>query len=241
MLRDVIISLLPGPTGRFVKFLFFSILVCGSSRPYFKKIVKVTDMAIIVFNGSWAARPLGPLWVLPIPPLTTNPLFDEEHLPPVPPVLACREPILSGCHKPDQWYYDDLNSLPLYFEMCKHDDYGFIRCKLDISDLSNLSLVPVADIDRRTPRTNSGMDRYRSAAYRICEDRPVNVFYTYPSLTSSGTTVGSPTTDVNMTHFAKYIYPSTIYSFCPASGRLVWRPDDQDDPYWGSIAIFDFL
>ena len=246
MLWDVGVLVVTGPTMRFVKFLFFSILVCGSSRPYFKKILKVTDTAIILLNGPSASHP-GPLWAWQIPPLTTNTLFDEEHLPQVPQVLIFQEPVSSGCHKPDQWYYDDLNSLPLYFDVFERGDYGdFTRCKLDIaSDLSDLSLVPVADLCMRESIGHT--TRYHLVAYRICEDRPVNVYNhymqleTYTRLTSSGTTVGSPTIDVNVTPFFEFAKPSTIYSLCPASGRLVWKPDDQDLPYWGTIAIFDFL
>ena len=156
-----------------------------------------------MLNGPSASH-AGPLWVWQIPPLTTNTLFDEEHLPQVPPVLMFQEPVSSGCHKPDQWYYDDLNSLPLYFDVFERGDYGdFTRCKLDIaSDLSDLSLVPVADLCMRESIGHTS--RYHLVAYRICEDRPVNVYNhymqleTYTRLTSSGTTVGSPTIDVNV-------------------------------------------
>jgi hypothetical protein len=141
MLWDIGVLVVTGPTGmRFVESLFFPILVCGSSRPYFKKIVKVTDTAIIMFDGPFATHP-DPLWVWQIPPLTlaTNTLFDEEHLPQVPPVLIFPEPVSHGCHKPDQWYYDDLNSLPLYFDVFKRgaSDYG------DLPD-ANLTLPPIS-------------------------------------------------------------------------------------------------
>lgn len=114
----------------------------------FKKVIKFMETAIVILQTG-SVNPF--LSIFEIPPLTPKTsLFDTEMAyPRLAPVFTFKYPeaVLSWCHKPMDWYYDDL-SLPLYFDVLKSRETGdFVRCKLDIArDLSDVSLIPITNV-----------------------------------------------------------------------------------------------
>ena len=173
--------------------------------------------------------------------ITKTPLFDKEDLIELAPAFSTRfEAIPSRWfQRPDSWYYGDVSSLPLYLDVLKGRD--FIRYKLDIaSDLSNLSLVSIAD---SSIQQRIGYDE--KIGCRICEDRLVVYFHhgrTVKVYTTSGYSMPSahssrtPTAHIiNRASLTKKVSAGSAYSFCPASGRLVYNI------VRGDIVICDFL
>jgi len=215
-------------------------------RNFGDKIIGVTETNIIMSRDPDYRLVL---WIFQIPPLIKKtPSFDSEELdfPKLSPVLTLAYPGLTELSQtPDQWYYGDLSSLPLYFDMfenCETDAYT--HCKLDItSDLSNISFTPI--VKRSLPRSP-----YDDTKYRICEGRPVNLFHGDKSFlvgayTGSGPTLGfglcSDCHDSSRTPFSMPIpltLPLHFFSFCPVSGRLVHTIATESD---GNIVIRDFL
>ena len=197
------------------------------------------------------------MWIFQIPPLTTKMTFDIEDLSEITPVLAITypdHPTLSWCQKPDTWYLGDLSSFPLYVDILKNHKTGnFSRSRLDIaSDLTTVSFIPISTSTIQYPRNDP--EKY-SKAYRICNGGFVNIFTTYgdalesyTSSTSSGTVVDFglfsdsdrsqlPSLQVNA---ARLVMASSSrpYSFCPASGRLVYTLSQTSGEH---IVISDFL
>jgi len=187
------------------------------------------------------------VWIFQIPPLKTKtPLFDVEViLPELAPILTFQYPEdveddSFRCQKHDEWYYSDLSSPPLYFDMFEGPQNKFSRYKLDVaSDLSSLSVTHIGS----TPLRHNIRPAYHSIAYRICEDSSVNISDNGSWTSSSAFTVGvglsseyhrsqPPALHLNMTLFAFAYIPR---SFCPASARFVYINS------LGDIAISDFL
>lgn len=215
----------------------------------FKKIIQVTETTVIILHSD----PRPSLWIFRIPPLTSKtPLFDkEEDLPELLPVLTFEYPDLaspSGCQKPDSWYNAGRNLLPLYFDLLpRRNEYEPTRYKLDIaSDLSSVSLVPVADLKMTIQQHFNYQQNNHSMEYRICEDRPINCLRhgekveVFTSSTSYGTTDGvssdchGQTLTAHGVNSRRLVNTATPFSFCPASGRLAEMRD-------GKIFIADFV
>lgn len=202
------------------------------------------ETAIIILQTG-SANPF--LSIFEIPPLTPQTsLFDTEMAyPRLSPVLIFNYPeaVLSWCHKPIDWYYDDL-SLPLYFDVLKsRETRDFVRCKLDIArDLSDVSLIPITNVTMKYPLDY--LKEFHFLLCWFCEDELVNLFPCFDevintgfNLISSGTGMGfalsSDSPRVNLTHVGTNSTYSTG-SFCPASARFVYT-DGED------IDIVDFL
>jgi len=212
------------------------------------KIIRVTETNIIMCCYP-SDRPT--LWIFHIPPLIPKtPSFDSEELyfPELSPVLTFAYPELTSLSQtPDEWYYGDLNSPPLYFDMSESShSSAYTRCKLDItSDLRNISFAPI--VNKPSWRC---LPRLYLLEYRICEGRPVNVCcIDYPSkleaYTGCGATLGfglsSDFHDSSLTRSSIRVplaMFSRFYSFCPASGRLVHAIGQGLD---GNLFIRDFL
>jgi len=215
-------------------------------------IIRVTETYIIISHHP-NDRPA--LWIFQIPPLITKtPSLDSQELdfPELSPDFTFAYPELASLSQiPDEWYYGDLSSLPVYFEMFEsHKRDAFTQCKLDItSDLSNISFAPIFEPSLPwspgpSPYANVMME------YRICEGRPVNVFRIglltpVEVYTSSGPTLGfGLSSDCHYSGRTPSSVPtplatsSDFFSFCPASGRLVLKIGRELD---GDIVIRDFL
>lgn len=218
------------------------------------KIIRVTETTIGIFYHTYGASPIIRIFQTP-PLITKTPLFDnEEDLPEVAPTLTFENPtvIATYSQRPDFWYfgYGDLSSPPFYLDVCESRTGNIIgRCTLDItSDLSDLSLTPIPNASLTTQPRSSTQQYYSSMpSYRICEDSSVHVV-SLDGRSAAAITVGfdtssdlddsrqAATTHVNSTWLVK-AYPP--YSFCPASGRCVYKTpvdDNQDD-----LVIYDFL